>query len=53
MSQTHSNYDSVYAVPGDMASKGARYYHEAKQLLEDEEGRITLTTVQGLGLLSV
>lgn len=52
--QTHSNCSSVYAVPGDMASKGVHFYYEAKRLFEDEDEdeRIRLPTVQGLGLLT-
>ena len=44
---------NVFAVPGDMASKGAHFYQEAKRLLENEQGRNSLTTVQGLGLLTI
>ncbi|GKZ24284.1 hypothetical protein AbraIFM66951_011192 [Aspergillus brasiliensis] len=47
----YSDYPEAYAIPGDAASKGARFYEEAKRLLDKEEGRITLPTVQGLGVL--
>lgn len=49
--QAYSDYPEAYARPGDAASKGARFYEEAKRLLDKEEGRITLPTVQGLGVL--
>ncbi|KAL4894869.1 hypothetical protein BDV59DRAFT_175146 [Aspergillus ambiguus] len=48
---TYSDYPEAYAVPDDVASKGAHFYDEAKRLLDKEEGRITLPTVQGLGIL--
>ena len=32
-------------------AQGARFYNEAKRLLDKEEGRITLATAQGLGVL--
>jgi hypothetical protein len=35
----------------DTAAQGARFYNEAKRLLDKEEGRITLATAQGLGVL--
>ncbi|PKY01065.1 C6 transcription factor [Aspergillus campestris IBT 28561] len=47
----YSDYPEAYAIPGDVASKGAHFFDEAKRLLEREEGRITLPTVQGLGVL--
>ncbi|RAL03229.1 putative C6 transcription factor [Aspergillus ibericus CBS 121593] len=47
----YSDYPEIYAIPGDPSSKGARFYEEAKRLLDKEEGRITLPTVQGLGVL--
>jgi hypothetical protein len=49
--QAYSDYPEAYAVPGDLSSKGTQYYEEAKRLLEKEEGRITLPTVQGIGVL--
>ncbi|PWY86774.1 hypothetical protein BO70DRAFT_333218 [Aspergillus heteromorphus CBS 117.55] len=47
----YSDYPEAYAIAGDLASKGVRFYDEAKELLHKEEGRITLPTVQGLGVL--
>ncbi|RLL94262.1 hypothetical protein CFD26_101717 [Aspergillus turcosus] len=35
----------------EAAAEGARFYNEAKRLLDKEEGRITLATAQGLGVL--
>ncbi|GAB1198566.1 hypothetical protein APSETT444_007892 [Aspergillus pseudonomiae] len=48
---TYSDYPEAYAVPGDVSSKGAHFYNEAKRLLDKEEGRISLPTVQGIGVL--
>ncbi|PYH88014.1 C6 transcription factor [Aspergillus ellipticus CBS 707.79] len=47
----YSDYPEAYAIAGDLASKGASFYEEAKHLLFQEMGRITLPTVQGLGVL--
>ncbi|KAF9895330.1 hypothetical protein FE257_000234 [Aspergillus nanangensis] len=47
----YSDYPEAYAVAGDVSSKGAHFYTEAKRLLDKEEGRISLATVQGIGLL--
>ncbi|RAL10264.1 putative C6 transcription factor [Aspergillus homomorphus CBS 101889] len=48
---TYSDYPEAYTTPGDAVSKGAHFYAEAKRLLDEEAGRITLPTVQGLGVL--
>ncbi|RMJ28952.1 Transcription factor [Aspergillus sp. HF37] len=45
----YSDYPETFAVYPDISSKGMHFYHEAKSLLEREEGRITVPTVQGLG----
>ncbi|KAE8375266.1 C6 transcription factor [Aspergillus bertholletiae] len=50
---TYSDYPEAYAVPGDVSSKGAHFYDEAKRLLDKEEGRISLPTVQGIGVFWV
>ncbi|KKK16277.1 hypothetical protein ARAM_003168 [Aspergillus rambellii] len=47
----YSDYPEVYGVPGDLTSKGSHFYEQAKRLLDKEEGRISLPTVQGLGVL--
>ncbi|KAI9923927.1 hypothetical protein MW887_008233 [Aspergillus wentii] len=47
----YSDFPEAYATPGDPASKGAHFYSEAKRYLDEEEGKITLPTVQGLGVM--
>ncbi|PYH43447.1 putative C6 transcription factor [Aspergillus saccharolyticus JOP 1030-1] len=48
---TYSDYPESYKMPGDAATRGVHFYEEAKRLLDQEAGRITLPTVQGLGIL--
>ncbi|KAF9895160.1 hypothetical protein FE257_000062 [Aspergillus nanangensis] len=47
----YSDYPEACAVPGDLTTKGEHFWKEAKRLLDAEEGKITLATVQGLGLM--
>ncbi|THC94082.1 hypothetical protein EYZ11_006452 [Aspergillus tanneri] len=49
--QAYSDYPEAYAKAGDVSSRGSNFYDEAKRLLDKEEGRISLPTVQGLGVL--
>ncbi|PLB46427.1 hypothetical protein P170DRAFT_465950 [Aspergillus steynii IBT 23096] len=49
MSCFYSEYPEVLATPGDPSSSGVHFYNEAKQLLEKEEGRLRLTTLQATG----
>ncbi|KAF4283405.1 hypothetical protein KXX16_007462 [Aspergillus fumigatus] len=41
----------AYSDSLESDAQGARFYNEAKRLLDKEEGRITLATAQGLGVL--
>ncbi|KAH8432729.1 putative C6 transcription factor [Aspergillus melleus] len=47
----YSDYPEACAKAEDPTTRGSHFYDEAKRLLEKEEGRITLPTVQGLGVL--
>ncbi|KAL4808650.1 hypothetical protein BDV18DRAFT_157593 [Aspergillus unguis] len=47
----YSDYPEACAVRGDWSTRGDHFYQEARRLLDAEEGRISLTTVQGLGVL--
>ncbi|KAI9927032.1 hypothetical protein MW887_003413 [Aspergillus wentii] len=49
----YSDYDEIFATPGDQASRGMHFYEEAKRLLDKEEGKVTLTTFQGLGAMYI
>lgn len=50
-SKPFSYYPEAYARPGDPSSIGEHFYAEAKRCLEAEEGRISLTSVQGACIL--
>ncbi|EED20758.1 conserved hypothetical protein [Talaromyces stipitatus ATCC 10500] len=39
------------AISGDVRTKGNHFYTEAKRLLDDEEGRISIPSIQGLGIM--
>ncbi|KAF5862069.1 hypothetical protein ETB97_012216 [Aspergillus alliaceus] len=47
----YSDYPESCAVPGDIATKGEHFWREAMKLLDAEEGQISLTTVQGIGVM--
>ena len=51
--QYFTDYQEAFTVPGDMTSRGAHFYEEAKRLLEIEAGRISIPTLQGMVTLSV
>lgn len=39
------------AISGDIRTRGDHFYAEAKKLLDDEEGRMSIPTIQGLGIM--
>jgi hypothetical protein len=39
------------AIRDDIRTKGNHFYTEAKKLLDDEEGRMSIPTIQGLGIM--
>ncbi|KAL3466521.1 hypothetical protein BJX64DRAFT_274497 [Aspergillus heterothallicus] len=47
----YSDYSETCATRGDSPTKGDHFYNEARRLLEAEEEWITLTIVQGLGVM--
>ncbi|OJJ43164.1 hypothetical protein ASPZODRAFT_19853 [Penicilliopsis zonata CBS 506.65] len=48
---TLCDYEDVLGIPDDVASRGARFYDEARRRLDDEG--LELTTAQGLAILSI
>ncbi|KAI9038212.1 uncharacterized protein KD926_011151 [Aspergillus affinis] len=46
-----SNWPEAMATEGDPTSKGLHFYNEARDLLSQQEGRVSLTSVQGLAAL--
>ncbi|KAL4948961.1 fungal-specific transcription factor domain-containing protein [Aspergillus filifer] len=49
---TYSPYPEVYAVPGDVASRGQHFFEEAETRWKAEEGRPSLANIQALVLMS-
>ncbi|KAH8692094.1 hypothetical protein BGW36DRAFT_41532 [Talaromyces proteolyticus] len=43
----YSDYPEVFKDPNDPNSKGMHFYKEAKRLLDKEEGRVNITSLQG------
>ncbi len=50
--KTYSPYPEVYAVPGDVASRGQHFFEEAEARWKSEEGRPSLANIQALALMS-
>ncbi|KAF9885695.1 hypothetical protein FE257_012677 [Aspergillus nanangensis] len=51
-SESYSDFPEVFAVPGDAASRGQHFYAEAERLWKAEEGRVSLTNIQAVCLMS-
>ncbi|GAB1209841.1 hypothetical protein APSETT445_008629 [Aspergillus pseudonomiae] len=52
IASTYSDFPEVFAIPGDVASKGACFFNEAELLWKAEEGRPSLANIQALALMS-
>ncbi|KAJ5554782.1 hypothetical protein N7461_003252 [Penicillium sp. DV-2018c] len=50
---TYSDYPESFAVPGEPRSRGDHFFQEALALLEKEEGRLPLTTLQARGEIHI
>lgn len=50
--KTYSPYPEVYAVSGDVASRGQHFFEEAEARWKAEEGRPSLANIQALELMS-
>ncbi|KAH8691609.1 hypothetical protein BGW36DRAFT_305078 [Talaromyces proteolyticus] len=46
-----SDHPKVCAIAGDSVTKGEHFWKEAKRLLDEEEGRVSIPTTQGLGIM--
>ncbi|EAA64486.1 hypothetical protein AN2375.2 [Aspergillus nidulans FGSC A4] len=47
----YSSYPETCAVPGDVTTKGQHFWREARRLLDAQEGKVTLPTVQGMAIM--
>lgn len=52
IASTYSDFPEVFAIPGDVSSKGAHFFNEAELLWKAEEGRPSLANIQALALMS-
>ncbi|KAL4979873.1 fungal-specific transcription factor domain-containing protein [Aspergillus desertorum] len=52
VASTYSPYPEVYAVPGDVASRGQHFFEEAEVRWKAEEGRPSLANIQALAIMS-
>ncbi|KAI9368826.1 fungal-specific transcription factor domain-containing protein [Aspergillus egyptiacus] len=52
VASTYSDYPEVYAIPGDVTSRGLDFFEEAEERWKAEEGRPSLANVQALALMS-
>ncbi|KAL6229398.1 hypothetical protein BDW75DRAFT_245763 [Aspergillus navahoensis] len=52
VASTYSPYPEVYAVPGDVASRGQHFFEEAEMRWKAEEGRPSLANIQALAIMS-
>lgn len=51
--QAYSDHPAAYTVASEQWSRGLHFYKEAKQHLDQENGKVTLASVEGLGVLYV
>ncbi|KAL1885760.1 hypothetical protein Plec18167_001255 [Paecilomyces lecythidis] len=47
----YSDFEQALAVPGDASSRGQHFHAEAERLWKEEDGKITLTNLQGVILM--
>lgn len=51
MAQFYCDYPEVFEDANDPESRGMHFYKEAKLRFEQEDGRITIPTIQGYATL--
>ncbi|KAB8073485.1 hypothetical protein BDV29DRAFT_191736 [Aspergillus leporis] len=52
IASTYSDFPEVFAIPGDVTSKGTQFFNEAEALWKAEEGHPSLANIQALALMS-
>ncbi|KAL3474848.1 hypothetical protein BJX99DRAFT_247911 [Aspergillus californicus] len=52
VASTYSDYPEVYAIPGDVASRGQDFFKQAEERWKAEEGRPSLANIQALAIMS-
>ncbi|KAK5163405.1 uncharacterized protein LTR77_010778 [Saxophila tyrrhenica] len=53
MAATQHECDEVFLEPGDMLTRGDHFYREALRLWHEEQGGVSLSTMQGLLVLNL
>lgn len=49
--KAYSDLPAVFAVASEQSSRGLHFYREAKKHLDKENGKVTLNSVEGMGVL--
>ncbi|KAF7586010.1 hypothetical protein BBP40_009716 [Aspergillus hancockii] len=52
IASAYSDFPEIFAIPGDVTTKGVPFFNEAEALWKAEEGRPSLANIQALALIS-